>query len=257
MGNRYRSVWGVGVALLTAHCGGSAAPAAGVLDGEGVARVQVVKRAAATHPLGQIAAYTVAVSGPGFETVEATIAPDSTEAVLEGIPAGDARQVAVSALNAEAQQIWSGEARAVSIPAGEVVEVPITLEPIPIFANVRDGSVVTNTRLRPAVVAPRGTTVTMLQAPADGVAAPEPVLDAALGSVNVPIEDASGLVQLRPAQLAPGRYQLVVEDTATHRMSSVVVTIVDGTRRRGAPFYAVVGASTPRTWWARVGGVGW
>ncbi|MBI4237864.1 MAG: hypothetical protein HY696_05530 [Deltaproteobacteria bacterium] len=244
------------LALLTTHCGGTA-PTNDTGDAVGGTHVQVTKRAAATHPLGQIAAYTIAVSGPGFETVETTMASDATEAVLDGIPAGEARQVSVSALNEETQRIWSGEARDVVIPAGEVVEVPIALQPIPIFANVRDGSVVTNTRLRPMIVAPPGTTVAMLQAPADGTGTPEPVVDVALGAVNVPIADASGLVQLRPAPLPPGRYQLVVEDTATHRTSTVSVTIVDGTRRRGAPFYAAAGAATPRSWWLRIGGVGW
>ncbi|GEM_PF-2123831 len=230
------------LALAITHCGGGASTSssisstaanADVASDSGALLLVVKQLAASTDPLLQVATYRVHIDGPGMEPVEQEFAGDTHNAVIENVAVGADRHVEVTALNSATQAVRIGDQSAVTVSAGDVTNVTLTLDTIPIFVNLHDGDVVPNTRLRPEIVAAPATHV-KIQSEQSGQSTP--LVDASL-NVEAPLTDATtGHLQLQPRLLAPGAYDLRVADANSGRASQVHVTVIDGAHARGANF---------------------
>lgn len=255
------------------HCGGGGADAPITSEARTGGAVQLVitgTKAAAVSARTQVATYRVVVSGPGFDPLTTVFDGTATDGTIAGIPVGDDRHVFVTALNVDDEAVREGEARDVVVPADDVAQVPITMEVVPLFANLRADRVVPNSRLRFELQGAPGHPLAVLAGTTaeggDAVAAPNlaPLVDAALNLRYLPTDATTGLVTLAPNRLPPGRYQFVVRDQLTGRQSTVAVLLTDGTKARGAPLVTAGrdatqaggifthGTKLPRTTWPLV-----
>lgn len=258
---------------LLCHCGGGGADApiaSGVRTGGAVQLVLTGAKADATSARTQVATYRVVVSGPGFDPLTTDFDGTATDGTIGGIPVGDDRHVAVTALNVDGEAVREGDARGVVVPDDGIAQVPIAMEIVPLFANLRADRAVPNARLRFELQGAPGHPLAVLAGAVveqgTAVAAPNlaPLVDTVLNLSDLPADAVTGLATLAPNRLPPGRYQFVARDQLTGRQSTVTVLLTDGTKARGAPLVAAGrdriragaifthGATLPRTTWALV-----
>ncbi len=217
------------VMALLAACGGAAGG-----DGDTALAIRVQKASAfdpsAEH--GRIVRYRVTVTGEGISpAIIAEFPGDASEGVVEGVPAGEGRMVRVQAINPNEFTILAGEAQGVEVGGG-VNDVPVELEAVPIFTNLRSGNAVENTRLvfrlfsdpaHPVIVEERTKTQATL------------LPDASLGSAEILLDRSTGLGRCAPVLLSPGSHRFSVRDAVTGRATEVAVELTDGTRQQPAP----------------------
>jgi hypothetical protein len=187
-----------------------------------------------TH--AQLKTFRVAVSGPGIEgELVGEFSADAAEGLIEGVPAGDDRQVEVSAININSQTIREGEAEDISVKGGATSDVDVTLEAVPIFVNLKDGSTVENTRLVFHVFSDsQGQAVIE-----DETAAGSEVLVSASTSLpDVSFDVSTGLGRFAPALIQPDDHKFTVRDASTGRSSAVSIYLLDGSKRKPAPLFS-------------------
>jgi hypothetical protein len=185
---------------------------------------------------GRIEAYRVAISGPGIEGELTAVFPgDADSGLIEDVPAGEERVISVSAINPNATSIREGETEGVSVSGGEIADVEITMESVPIFTNIADGSVVENTRLIFHVFSDPSEPVAVEDVSASKA---DMLVDAPTSSENVSFDVDTGLGTLAPAVLMPGEHSFKVRNLQTGRSSSARVRLLDGSMRKGAPLFS-------------------
>lgn len=233
-------MWILLIVIMLASCGADELAGAPVRDvTPGVSGAQVIVKAvgpASAHPLARVQQFRVVVTGDDFAPIEASFDGQALEGELVGIPPGSARHLRVEAVNAAEQIIRDGEVADVEIPDGERTEIPVTLEVLPIFTNLREGGVVSNTRLRPEILTTPGHAVQVQYGSAGGTDA-APLLDVALGTDQLTADVTLGTARLAPALLAVGAYRLAAVDLTSGRRTELQVRVTDGTQRRGAPLF--------------------
>ncbi|MBI2345697.1 MAG: hypothetical protein HYV03_02165 [Deltaproteobacteria bacterium] len=155
----------------------------------------------------RVTSYRVIISGPDIAPIDVLFDGTVDSGIIDGIPVGTDRRIDVTAQNADGE-------------GGETAAVEVALDIVPIFANLRDGNTVPNTRLR-----------------LDLLGAPGHLLEVETGALatGVAADMSTGAATVVPPRLAPGQYEIRVRDLKTGRASTVAVQIVDGTKRRGAP----------------------
>jgi hypothetical protein len=222
--------FGLLILLAAAGCGGKG----GAAPGEGSLAV-AISGARSFNPNiehGKIAKYVVTIAGEGIASpIVAEFSGDAAEAVIDGVPTGEGRTVVVTAHNPNDATIRAGEAYNVEVD-GDLTEVPVAMQAVPIFTNIADGATVDNTRLvfkvfadpaHPAAIEERGESERQV------------LVDASTSSPQVVLDLATGLGRHAPALIAPGEHRFAIVDLATGRESEAAVLLVDGTGRRPAP----------------------
>lgn len=181
---------------------------------------------------GRIEAYRISIEGPGIEGKLIAVFPgDAEEGLIEGVPAGEGRAVRVNAINPNAVSIREGEAEDVTIGGGAVAEVDITMESVPIFTNIADGSIVENTRLIFRVFSDPSQAIVVEDMSASKA---ELLVNAPTASEGVSFDADTGLGTLAPTVLPPGKHTFTVRNAVTGRSSSASVRLLDGSMRKAA-----------------------
>lgn len=184
---------------------------------------------------GRVERYAVKIEGPGIASpIVAEFPGDAESGLVEGVPVGDGRVVSVTAMNANAATILAGETPGVEVDDG-LTTVEIALEAVPIFTNLADGAAVDNTRLVFRLFSDPAHPVVVEEMGGGDAAA---LADASTGGTEIALDASTGLGVLAPVPLAPGDHRFSVRDVATGRSSSAEVRLLDGARRKGAPFVA-------------------
>jgi stage V sporulation protein SpoVS len=219
--------------IFAVGCGGG-----GLNKGGGILQV-VVKNAQSFNPNiehGRIVAYQVMVTGEGIDTpITAEFSGDAVEGVIDGIPVGEERQVSVKAINPNSLTIKEGEKQNISIAGGKVTETEIDLQSVPIFTNIANGNTIENTRLVFRIFADPQSSVAVEEI---GTEISSQIVDTKTSKTEVNLDISSGLGELAPQLQPPGVHTYKVSDVLTGRYSEITVNLVDGTKRRGAPFFA-------------------
>lgn len=185
---------------------------------------------------GAVNKYTVSIYGEGMsEPIEAEFEGDAENGVIEGVPSGGGKTVTVTAINKDDRPIRQGEAEEVNVASGGVTEVEVKLEAVPIFANLYDGNIVKNTRLRFELFAD----------PEDPLHVEEVLSDKnvtlfdAVSNLEELLPDANtGIAVMVPQNIKPGEHQFKVLSARTGRSSSVKIKVVDGADVKPAPLYS-------------------
>ena len=184
---------------------------------------------------GVIDKYRVTVEGLDIEKpIVAVFDGDADEGLIDGVPAGDNRQVSVEAINLNSVVIRAGETAGVHVGGG-VTEVVVDLEAVPIFTNLASGNVVENTRLVMRIFADPAHPVIVEDLFGRS---PEILADASSGLSQIHTDRSTGKGVLIPPLLPPGEHGFVIRDAVTHRSSEVSILLLPGARRRPAPFVA-------------------
>lgn len=242
------------IVSMCGGCGGGSttAPDATFVGGGRVQLIVANAKAAATAVARlQAAQFHVVVSGPTMTPITVDFEGTATEGMIGGIPPGDDRRVEVTAVNHDGEVVRAGETAGVSIHGDDVAEAAVTLEQVPLFANLQDASVVPNTRLRLELWGAPGHSVSVdagvILEEALDMTPPTftPLVDTTLNLNAVPVDLSTGLASIRPRPVAPGHYQFRARDEKTGRQSSITVYVIDGTQRRAAPL-VTAGMATAR-----------
>jgi hypothetical protein len=161
------------------------------------------------------------------------------------VPSGEDRQVDVSAININSRTIREGEAEEISVEDGAISDVDVTLEAVPIFVNLKDGSIVENTRLVFQVFSDSAGKAVI----EDETSAGSDVLVSASTSLpDVSFDTSTGLGRFAPALIQPDDHKFTVRDATTGRFSVVNVQLLDGSKRKPAPLLSAseVGSTARR-----------
>lgn len=187
----------------------------------------------------QIVSYKILLAGEGIDPKEQTIAADANGAVIEGIPAGKKREIKVQAFNSMGQILREGVLENISITAGGVTPVSITLDSIPLVLNLADGGSLSNQRLYFKVLTDPGHSISV---------------EGDQRSVTV---DESGEAKIYPGSLSPGPHSFTILDTTNGKSSSLTLQLWEGSQIKGAPLLAAsrVGKGSPLAGVQRLGQV--
>lgn len=224
------------VFLMFLNACGPEGPDVGV--GGGGAIAICVRGADAFNPNiehGRVEKYRVVVRGKGIEgRMGGEFPGDTDEGVIEDVPAGEDRVVIVEAENANGSVIRAGEATGVHTGGG-VTEVFVDLESVPIFANLREGGIVHNTRLAMRIFSDPSHPVVVLDvSDTENLS----LVDAATNSREIYADEATWLGSFSPAILPAGGHRFIVSDLSNGRSSEINLMLIDGEDMRPAPFMA-------------------
>jgi hypothetical protein len=185
---------------------------------------------------GLIVNYQILITGPGIKTsITTTFDGTATSGKVDGIPAGENREVIVTAINPNQMTIRQGEASGVKIIGGQTTDIDITLESVPIFTNLTDGNTLDNTRLIFKIFADSPSSVIVEKKAEQEFS---PLINPATSLAEIKLDVNTGLGQLVPALQPVGAHTFQTRDLNTNRSSQVTITLTDGTKRRPAPLYS-------------------
>jgi hypothetical protein len=181
---------------------------------------------------GEITRYRVTVTGGNLSApLVKYFDKTAKEARFDGFPLGTDVYVIVEYLNVNGVVVRRGRSEAVHIQKGNTTPVEITVNNVPIFANVKDGAIVANDRFVPKVFAPGGI--------------PFQITDNFNGSANVMSDDTNALTTLSVSAdestsvmpfhvslLTTGTHELSVKDPVTGESTTVKVIMVESDRKK-------------------------
>lgn len=221
--------------LAIAGCGGGSTSS---LSEEAGSLAIVILDAASFNPAveyGRIEKYRVKIEGPGIaEPIFAEFNGSATEGEVKDVPAGKNRVVSVEAINPNELAIRAGEAAGIAVGSG-VTDVDIEMEAVPIFTNLKTSAAVDNTRLAFHLFSDPEHKLIVEDASEKSGAL---LADIETNRSEIELDRSSGLGSLKPPFLEAGKYSFVVRDVETGRSSKIEVNVLDGTKRRPAPFVA-------------------
>jgi len=186
---------------------------------------------------GKIVKYKITITGEGIEApVVAEIDGTADSGTVEGVPSGDERTVRVEAINPNELSIRDGEVSGVHVSSGETEDVEITLESVPVFANIKSGASIPNTRFIVRVFSDPKDPVMVEDEFGGSIAA---MTDVSTSGIEISPNVVTGIASISPALLSVGEHSLTAKNYRTNRSSNVIVRIIDGTKQKGAPFFSV------------------
>lgn len=232
------------VIIITTGCNtgsGSGGIALVVKNARGPAPVEengsvALAASAVLPPELQVASFRIVVSGEDFPAIEAVFPAETTEGSVGNIPAGRERTVLIEALNSAGEAVRRRSVAHVEIVGGRTTSVAATLVAVPRFTSIREGRVITASRLVLEGYGEPGsglelndrfgdTTYSISEIPAEeGSASSSPVITPSL---------SAGFFSMKPPVLQPGVHTFELKDPQTGESASVTVTLVPAGRRPG------------------------
>jgi hypothetical protein len=147
---------------------------------------------------------------------------DTSEGVINDVPTGGDRQVFVEARNENSRVIFEGERSEVRVSGG-MNDVEMSLEQVPIFANLYDGSVVHNGRLRLEIFSEPDVPLVIVRSGAGGESA---VVDAAASTAEFSTSASSWMASVSPVNIPEGRQFFTITNLTNGRSSSIELRVV-------------------------------
>ena len=185
---------------------------------------------------GRIVSYRVIVTGDGIDPpIIAEFDGSATEGVIDGIPTGSNRQIVVEAVNANGVVIRQGDRPDVTVEGGKTADVEVKLESVPIFTNLADKSIIENTRLIFQIFSDPTNPVVVEDITNDATAM---LADVSTMATEINLDTSTGLGKMAPPIQSAGEHTYSVRNVLTGRLSAVTVKLLDGRKRKGAPFVA-------------------
>jgi hypothetical protein len=192
---------------------------------------------------GQIKKFKVTILAEDIaEPIMAVFDGTEESGVVEHVPAGLNRTIKIEAVNPNEKVIRAGETAGLEVIGGEEVLADVSMESVPVFANLADGSVIPNTRFVARVFSDPSDKV-VIEDKFKGTTLP--MFDLNSNDDELFPDAATGLVGFAPSPLAVGEHELTVKNARTGRANTVSIRITDGTKMKPAPLYSggIVGMS--------------
>ncbi len=213
------------------------------VEGEGVLSIKVsgIPSFDANIEHGMIDMYRITISDSDIEgNIVAEFSGDADEGVVEGVPTGRGRQIVVEAINQNGEIVRIGEVYDVDVGSG-MNDVEVWLDSVPVFANLRDGGVVQNTRLRIRLFSDPSHSV-IVDAISDGETST--MTDVSSNLSEIYSDESTWQGSLSPGLLAPGEFSFMARDLTIGRGADISLTLIDGDDAKPAPLFS--GSSTNR-----------
>ena len=181
---------------------------------------------------GLVTQYKLTITGSGIAEDIINYYPAGTEAVtFEGFPHGSTIRVTIEALNANGITVRRGYSEDITIIGGQSVSSDITVNNVPIFANVRDGATVYNNRFVPKVFAPGEIQFQI----SDLFNESQSVMTDQVSNLtqfSISTSDDDSIMPIYAGQLDTGTHSLTVQDNQTGEASTIEVTVLDGSNKK-------------------------
>lgn len=182
---------------------------------------------------GEAGEYRITVSGDSLESpIVRSFAAGTEEAQFDDLPAGANLTVALEVINVNGIVVRRGTSDNVMIRGGQVTPVSLTLRPVPIFANVRDGARIPANRFVPRLFYPGAGQVILSDSSTAGTRS---LRNSLTDELSFSLSENQALHPLYVGELAPGTHALEVRDAATGEASQVSVEILPPSERPVLP----------------------
>jgi len=181
---------------------------------------------------GKIVKYKLIITGSAItDPIERFYPVDTNEVTIEGFPASSTIRVVIEAININDVCVRRGTSEDILIKGGQNVSSTITINNVPIFANVRDGAIVYNNRFAPKIFAP-GEINFELSDLFNGSKSliEDQVTNLTRFSINVSENDS--IMSINAPILSLGTHNLTVEDINSGEASTILITVLDGAQKK-------------------------
>lgn len=205
------------------------------------------------HPLMKINEYQMLFHKSDGNIDERVIAYNSSIAHLKDLPSGSYKMIEVLGKNIRGDTVRYARAGSLSVSKGQQNSISLQLNPVPIFANIRNNAVEFNTRFRPVIVGFPNETLSVWHKKSDD-AELSALLDVVSNSNEPQLTSDKATYDYSPKMLDVGEYDLVVEDRITGLQTNVQIRLLDGSKIRPAPVNGA-GAVTASSLESKVGGL--
>ncbi|PIR26709.1 MAG: hypothetical protein COX62_03185 [Deltaproteobacteria bacterium CG_4_10_14_0_2_um_filter_43_8] len=213
--------------------------------------LQVNKIFSAPHSYGTASHYKLILSADDLEETHFNFTGESETLLLQNVAFGKNRKLFLQAFNKKEQVIYEAVKENINIEAEKRNVIELLLESVPVFTNPSSSRAVYNTHLQFQVFSKPGEEVVIEKIDEDGE---QLLLDVSQSSLLLQFSANTGLATFSPELLPAGKYHFQVRNVNNGKKSSLVLTILNGTRTQGAAFITT-GFSTKHT--QRMGKVTW
>lgn len=180
--------------------------------------------AASLPQIQQVAGFVVTISGEDLDQpVILNLDTDTTGTSLKDIPYGSSRIILVEAKNSEGMVVRRKEVTGITIDREQTEPIVVSLNTVPLFTNLRDGSRVIVTRLQMLGVGePEG----RLEIMDDFGGTQDVLFDMIVGDSLVSPSISAGDFTFLPPELSLGMHTFTVSDLDNGEQSSVTVRLI-------------------------------
>lgn len=179
--------------------------------------------------------FLVSISGEGVaEPIKQKFGFDAEGATIEGLIAGKTVDVTIEAVNFNGYVILRGTQTGVAIGEDTTSVANISVNAVPVFANVGHNATVYANRFVPKIFAPQNVTFNV----SSTVNGSESILqDSLSGDVNFSTSagDPNFIQTIYSAPLQAGPVELTVSDVTTNESTSIIVNVIDSGTVQGLP----------------------
>jgi len=180
---------------------------------------------------GRIEKFKVTITGDDLESSIVQTFPYGTDRVeFDNFAGGSTVQVLIEAINPNSYVIRRGRSEDIFIKGGQANEAIVSINNVPVYANVKDGSLVNANRFVPKIFAPGGLEFEML----DAFNGSENVLTDQVTNesvFSVSADTDSSVRTIYTPFFSEGSHQLMVQDTDTGEATTISLTVYQPDRR--------------------------
>lgn len=185
---------------------------------------------------GKIEKYKITITAEDIaEPIIAEFEGNAGAGTVENVPSGKGRKLKVEAVNSNSSVIREGDEKDLEILGGEINEVAVALESVPIFANISEGNSVPNTRFIAKIFSDPSDKVKVED---EFQGSSSALMDVSVGSTELLPEASSGIAKFSPALLPVGEHKFIVKNLRTGRFTAITVFLTDGAKLKAAPLYS-------------------
>lgn len=181
---------------------------------------------------GKIAQYKLTIAGSGLaEPIINYYSADTKEITFEGLPSESNIRIMIEAINTNGICVRRGKSNDIKILGGQTIAADITVNNVPIFANVRDGAVVYNNRFVPKIFAPGEIPFQISDLFNEQLTTiKDQISDSSTFSIST--SDNDSVMPVYVQTLPPGSHKLTVQDDKTGESSTINITVLDGSNKK-------------------------
>lgn len=221
------------VALCFLSC--QQGPKDGVESGNFSLRMVAVPQFQTAIDHGQLREYRITIlAGEGSTPIVRYFPAGTAEARFDSFAAGSMLDITAEVINVNGQVIRRGRVEDLKIEGGRIVPVDMSVNPVPIFANLREGARVPQNRFLPRVFVAGSTELELWDHTDSGV---RQLVNALTAEPSFSLSDSAEphVAALSVGILPTGQHELSLRDARSGESSQVSIEILPPVRKQILP----------------------